>query len=111
MSEIPEIDYQRYKKDFKYATLDIIRVVNNRAIEGEKNRSIEIDKLEKAVISQGYDPEEIKFPVTWTMEHNDIEVRTTFVFGQEPHSLERFTIDMSYEDFNNLPTFTMEGWE
>ena len=89
----------------KYATVDILENLTEKAEKADKNRYQLMDLVKKDLIKLGYDLEKVKLPITYTLDHNDIEVRAMFVIpGPDPEQNERFFLDMEYEDYNNLPS-------
>ena len=82
----------------KYATWKELVDINQRSIDDERNRNIDIAKLRRELESRGYEVSDVKFPVVSTMDHNDIEARVCFSAGDLP----MFYIDMPYTDYNNL---------
>tara|TARA_R100000935_G_scaffold39172_1_gene60625 strand:- start:542 stop:859 length:318 start_codon:yes stop_codon:yes gene_type:complete len=88
----------------KYATVEILEKLTKEAEEFGKNRYPDIGMVKDSLLELGYDLEQVKLPITFTMDHNDIEVRVRFVIpGPDPETNEAFYLDMEYEDYNNLP--------
>ena len=89
----------------KYATVDILENLTEKAEKADKNRYPLMDLVKKDLIKLGYDLEKVKLPITYTLDPNDIAVRAMFVIpGPDPAQNERFFLDMEYEDYNNLPS-------
>ena len=89
----------------KYATVDILENLTEKAEKADKNRYPLMDLVKKDLIKLGYDLDQVKLPITFTMDHNGMEVRAMFVIpGPDPEQNERFFLDMEYEDYNNLPS-------
>ena len=88
----------------KYLTKrDIIRL-NDKAIRTKKNRSIRPDNYK--VLRDTF-----KYPVVFSLLHNDIEMRVNILFGEvfgkskiDIDFLDCFWLDMDLKDYNKLPT-------
>ena len=81
----------------KYLTKkDIIRL-NNKAIRTKKNRSIRPDNYK--VLRDTF-----KYPVVFSLLHNDFEMRVNILFGEVFGKLDYFWLDMDLKDYNKLPT-------
>ena len=80
---------------------ELIRL-NEKAIRADYNRQLYTDKIVEAVcVDQGKDSTQIwntKFPITFSMIHNDTEVRVVFSWGKGNAQL-----DMSFDDYADLP--------
>tara|TARA_R110000823_G_C15874907_1_gene494508 strand:- start:976 stop:1293 length:318 start_codon:yes stop_codon:yes gene_type:complete len=88
----------------KYTTVEILEKLSQQAEKSGKNRYPDVSMVKNALIELGYDLELVKLPITFTMDHNDVEVRARFVIpGPDPEQNEAFYLDMEYEDYNNLP--------
>ena len=88
----------------KDATVEILEALTQKAEDSGKNRYPDVGIVNGVLLELGYDLEEVKLPITYTLDHNDIEVRAMFVIpGPDPEANERFFLDMEYEDYNNLP--------
>tara|TARA_R100001463_G_scaffold60719_1_gene113321 strand:- start:487 stop:804 length:318 start_codon:yes stop_codon:yes gene_type:complete len=88
----------------KYATVEILEALTQKAEDSGKNRYPDVGIVNGALLELGYDLEEVKLPITYTLDHNGMEVRAMFVIpGPNPEANERFFLDMEYEDYNNLP--------
>ena len=83
---------------------ELIRL-NKKAIKAKYNRSLYIDKLIKAICFTTKKDEkeiwDIKLPLTFSMIHNDTEVRVVFSWGTGSAQL-----DMSFDDYASLPKIT-----
>ena len=66
----------------KYLTQDLLRKLNNKAIKYKYNRSIQPSFIQEI-------PEAMRMPITFTMPHNDMEMRIKFVVANpyEPTSV------------------------
>lgn len=82
----------------KYAIWKELVDINERSIADGRNRNIDIARLRRELESLGYEVNDVKFPVVFTMDHNDEEARVGFSAGNLP----MFYIDMPYTDYNNL---------
>ena len=86
----------------KYATVEILEALTQKAEDSGKNRYPDVGIVNGVLLDLGYDLEEVKLPITYTLDHNDVEVRAMFVIpGPDPEANERFFLDMEYEDYNN----------
>ena len=91
--------------EVKFATIDLLENLTEKAESSGKNQYPDLAIVNKALLDLGYDLETVKLPVTYTMDHNDVEVRAMFVIpGPDPEENERFLLDMEYEDYNKLPS-------
>ena len=81
---------------------ELIRL-NEKAIKADYNRQLYTNKIMEAVcVDQGKDSTQIwntKFPITFSMIHNDTEVRVVFSWGGGNAQL-----DMSFDEYDNLPS-------
>jgi len=69
---------------------------NEQAIRAERNRSIQPEYL--ATLDDA-----LRFPVFMAMVHNDVEMRVGVMLSPE----ERAWLDLSFEDYEALPTVQM----
>ena len=81
---------------------ELIRL-NEKAIKANYNRQLYTDKIVEAIcLDKGQDSTQIwnyKFPITFSMIHNDTEVRVVFSWGEGNAQL-----DMSFDDYADLPS-------
>ena len=81
---------------------ELIRL-NEKAIKADYNRQLYTDKIVEAVcLDKGQDSTQIwnyKFPITFSMIHNDTEVRVVFSWGEGNAQL-----DMSFDEYADLPS-------
>ena len=81
---------------------EVIRL-NTKAISADYNRQLWIDKLVDAIcLDLGVDSTKMwnyNFPITFSMIHNDTEVRVVFSWGKGNAQL-----DMSFDDYAELPS-------
>ena len=80
---------------------EVIRL-NTKAISADYNRQLWIDKLVDAMcLDLGVDSTKMwnyNFPITFSMIHNDTEVRVVFSWGKG-HAM----VDISFDDYEDLP--------
>ena len=69
---------------------------NNEAIRKKRNRAIKPSVLKKL-------DDETKFPVVFSMTHNDREVRVKLLLNPQTEAW----LDVSFKTFCSLPTVTM----
>jgi len=85
--------------------MDSLIRLNKKAIKAKYNRSLYTDKIIDAIcLSKGQDSTQIwdiKMPITFSMIHNDTEVRVVFSWGNGSAQL-----DMSFDDYDQLPKIT-----
>tara|TARA_Y100000296_G_scaffold27852_1_gene32540 strand:+ start:1440 stop:1778 length:339 start_codon:yes stop_codon:yes gene_type:complete len=81
---------------------ELIRL-NEKAIKANYNRQLYTDKIVEAIcLDKGQDSTQIwnyKFPITFSMIHNDTEVRVVFSWGEGNAQL-----DMSFDEYADLPS-------
>jgi hypothetical protein len=81
---------------------ELIRL-NEKAIKADYNRQLYTDKIVEAVcLDKGKDSTQIwdtKFPITFSMIHNDTEVRVVFSWGGGSAQL-----DVSFDEYEDLPS-------
>ena len=86
----------------KYLTKrDVIRL-NNKAIRKDKNRSVKTSFYKR--LEEGF-----KYPISFSLLHNDKEIRTQIIYGEDPASnntgdVFTFWLDMDFKDYDKLPT-------
>ena len=87
--------------------IDEINRLNIIAKGKNYNRVLDMSSLLDTICSDlGQDSTQVwyyKFPITFSMIHNDTEVRVIFQFN---HSGETAQLDMSFDDYANLPKVT-----
>ena len=80
----------------KYVTKDLLLMLNESAIRDKKNKTL-TDEFFQTLPGGG-----IRYPIMFTMSHNDIDVR--LVIGViVDHRVEMVSIDVEYEEFNGIP--------
>lgn len=84
-------------KKVKYFTKESLIEANRVAIATKRNRSLYEDKLESL-------PEDFKFPVGFTMIHNDVEMRVQITLAESLDGpFGQVWLDIPFETFNALP--------
>ena len=92
-------------KKIKYATIPILEKLVEQAERTDKNQYPDMYKINETISELELDHETVKFPIVMTLDHNDIEVRAVFNIPNidDPMVMDRFLLDMEYEDYNKLP--------
>tara|TARA_B100001093_G_scaffold471404_1_gene493648 strand:+ start:1631 stop:1936 length:306 start_codon:yes stop_codon:yes gene_type:complete len=92
-------------KKIKYATIPILEKLVEQAERADKNQYPDMYKINETISELELDHETVKFPIVMTLDHNDIEVRAVFNIPNvdEPTVMDRFLLDMEYQDYNELP--------
>jgi hypothetical protein len=84
-------------RKIKYFTKDTLILANKVAIATNRNRSLYEDKLDEL-------PQDFKFPLGFTMVHNDAEMRVEITVA---NSIEgpfgQVWLDIPFETYNALP--------
>lgn len=70
--------------------------INAESIKSKRNHNLHQHLLEKLP--------DLNFPVVFSMLHNDHEMRVFLMVGPDELRLQRVILDMSFEDFNSLPS-------
>ena len=85
--------------------IETIITLNTHAIAEDYNRQLDVDALVDAIcLDLGVDSTKMwhyKFPITFSMIHNDTEIRVVFSWGRGSAQL-----DMSFDDYFTLPKIT-----
>jgi len=83
----------------KYFTKGTLILANNVAVATKRNRSLYTDKLEQ------YLPEGLKFPVGFTMLHNDCEMRVEIAVAADAtgKDIGQVWLDIPFDTYNALP--------
>jgi hypothetical protein len=85
--------------------IDEVNRLNIKADGKNYNRILDMNALLDAIcLDLGQDSTQVwhyKFPITFSMIHNDTEVRVIFSWGRGSAQL-----DMSFDDYANLPKVT-----
>ena len=81
---------------------EIIDRLNIKAGGANYNRQLDMNSLLDAIcLDKGQDSTQIwnyKFPITFSLIHNDTEIRVIFSWGEGNAQL-----DMSFDDYESLP--------
>ena len=95
----------------KYATIPILEKLVEQAERTNKNQYPDMYKINETISELALDQETVKFPIVMTLDHNDIEVRAVFNIPNidDPMVMDRFLLDMEYEDYNKLPVVSVGG--
>jgi len=94
-------------KTIKYFTKDTLIMANTLAIKTNRNRTLEPAAIKKL------DANGLKFPVTFSMVHNDCEMRLMIALGcwkdgkAEPIGI--VCLDVPFEVYENLPSVEKKG--
>ena len=82
----------------KYFTKDTLILANNVAVATKRNRSLYEDQLEKL-------PGDLKFPLGFTMLHNDIEMRVEITVAADASgkNMGQVWLDIPFDTYNALP--------
>ena len=82
--------------------LESLTALNEKAVKADYNRSLYIDRFIDEICStknkSAKELWDIKFPIIFSMIHNDTEVRVIFSWGNGNAQL-----DMSFDDYAALP--------
>ena len=79
----------------KYFTKALLLRANRTAIRTKRNRSLYQKKLTTLP--------DLRFPVGFTMIHNDVEMRVQIVIGADADNLQMVWLDIPFETYNALP--------
>ena len=79
-----------------------LETLNRKAIKANYNRQLNMNGLIKAMDNNGK-VELLRFPIIFSMIHNDTEVRVVFQFN---HAGETAQLDMSFDDYAELPSIS-----
>ena len=95
----------------KYATIPILEKRVEQAERTNKNQYPDMYKINETISELELDHETVKFPIVMTLDHNDIEVRAVFNIPNidDPMVMDKFLLDMEYEDYNKLPVVSIGG--
>ena len=85
-------------RKIKYFTKDTLILANNVAVATKRNRSLYEDKLEAL-------PEGLKFPLGFTMIHNDCEMRVEIMVAADANGrdMAKVWLDIPFDTYNALP--------
>ena len=85
-----------------------LETLNREAIKANYNRQLNMSELIKAMETKASplwegQVELARFPITYSMIHNDTEVRVVFMFNARG---ETGQLDMSFDDYAELPSIS-----
>jgi hypothetical protein len=83
---------------YKYFTKQSLTRANNVAHRTKRNRALDKKALSTLIFTYG---DEVKFPITFSMPHNDQEMRVEVLLGAEG---QRGFLDIPFKTFDSLPT-------
>lgn len=87
----------------KYFTKKLLIAANKEAIYTDRNRCLEPEALETL-------DDDFKFPVAFSMVHNDVEMRVMITLGKrgpdsgQPEIIGPVFLDIPFETFDSLPS-------
>jgi hypothetical protein len=86
----------------KYFTKETLIMANDLAIKTNRNRTLEPKAIKKL------DADGLKFPVVFSMIHNDHEMRVQIALGAwqdgEPKQIGTAFLDIPFETYETLPS-------
>jgi|TARA_R110000744_G_scaffold17830_2_gene48069 hypothetical protein len=85
-----------------------LTALNKKAIRKKYNRQLDMKEIERSMhknkkFSQVQDVTLTRMPVTFSMIHNDTEVRVQFMFNGAG---DKAQLDMSFDDYAELPAIS-----
>ena len=85
-----------------------LTALNKKAIRKKYNRQLNIEEVVESIkkkrkFSQIQDVSLTRFPITFSMIHNDTEVRVVFIINDAG---EKVQLDMSFDDYADLPSIS-----
>ena len=85
-----------------------LETLNRKAIKANYNRQLNMSGLIKAMEIKAHPlwegkVELARFPITFSMIHNDTEVRVVFMFNARGETAQ---LDMSFDDYAELPSIS-----
>ena len=80
----------------KYFTKDLLVKANKAAIRTKRNRTLEPKYLSEL-------DEDNKYPIVWTMPHNDVEMRVRLLLTPDSDAW----LDIPFKTYDNLPVVTL----
>jgi hypothetical protein len=85
-------------RKIKYFTKDTLILANRVAVATNRNRSLYEEPLQKL-------PDDLKFPVGFTMIHNDCEMRVQIAVAEDASGggMAQVWLDIPFETYNALP--------
>jgi len=91
--DIVEVSPDRYINGVEHLTY-----LNEKAIKANYNRQLNIGNVLEAIALASVYPTSPRLPISFSMIHNDTEVRVIFSWGKGNAQL-----DMSFADYDALP--------
>lgn len=79
----------------KYFTKDTLIAANSRAINTQRNRTLHPEPISKLP--------NLRFPVVFSMIHNDCEMRVGIMVGPDADKLQLVYLDVPFDTYNKLP--------
>jgi len=89
-------------KKVKYIPWETLVALNDKAIDIGFNRALDPDHMME-VLPYGHN-----FPIVFDMVHNDTEMRVMFAWTEDGE-VKKAMLDMTFEDFDELPVYEMEA--
>jgi len=88
--------------------IEHLTILNKKAIRKKYNRQLDIKAILEGMeqskkFSQIQDVRLTRFPITFSMIHNDTEVRVVFIINAKG---EKVQLDMSFDDYAELPAIS-----
>ena len=80
-----------------------LETLNRKAIKANYNRQLNMNGLIRAMETENGEVELVRFPITFSMIHNDTEVRVVFMFNAKGETAQ---LDMSFDDYAELPSIS-----
>tara|TARA_R110001606_G_scaffold382295_1_gene543969 strand:- start:909 stop:1223 length:315 start_codon:yes stop_codon:yes gene_type:complete len=85
-----------------------LTALNKKAIRKNYNRQLDIKAIVESIkkkrkFSQIQDVSLTRFPITFSMIHNDTEVRVIFIINDAGDKVQ---LDMSFDDYADLPSIS-----
>lgn len=79
----------------RYFTKPSLIEANQEAIRSKRNRALNPEALETL-------PDHLRFPVVFSMIHNDVEMRVGIMVGPHENALAMAFIDIPFDTYNSL---------
>ena len=91
-------------RKIKYFTAESLAKANDEAIFTNRNRTLYQDKVRDLPLGT-------RFPVIFSMIHNDCEIRVSIAVGPDADNLTFVWLDVPFETFNTLPEIEVPAGE
>ena len=88
-------------KTCKYFTKELLLEAGQESIDSERNRQLDLDVLQEHL------DEELRYPVTYELPHNGVEMRVKIQLG--PFETDVGWLDIPFETYNDLPETEVLG--